>query len=152
MKSLTVSDIVAQLPASKQQFLAYIKNNNPKLYSHLMDIAAANLHVTLQGMGATPTTTTAPSNSFWDSITGAIKGIGTAASTIVPTILNAKTNQQILQTQLKLAEQGKPPLNTSQIQTPPTATVSFGTSKGVTYAMYGGLALIGIFIFSRLTK
>ena len=147
MNTVTITDLINSLPPAKRQFLAYVKHDNPKLYNALVTHAARELHVT---MGATPTAQSQQSTSFWDSLTSAVKGIGTAASTIVPTILNAKTNQQILQTQLKLAEQGKPPLNTSQITTPPTATVSFGTSKAVTYGMYAALGLLGVFLISKM--
>lgn len=150
MNFLQAQSMVNELPPAKRQFLQWLKNANPALYRKAMSEAAQKMASQMHGMGQTSTTST--TSSFWDSLTGTLKSIGTAASTIVPTILNAQTNQKILDTQLKLAQAGKPPLNTSQITTPPTATVSVGTSKAVTYAMYGGLALLGIFLVSKMAK
>lgn len=149
MNFLQAQGMVSNLPPAKQQFIHWLKNANPKLYREAVNEAVKKMQSS--GMGAT-TSTASQSSSFWDSLTGTLKSLGTAASTIVPTVLNAQTNQKILNTQLKLAEQGKPPLNTSQIQTPPTATVSFGTSPGIQMAMWAALGLGGIWLVSKMMK
>jgi len=150
---LKVQKEIKNLPHAKQLMLHWLASANPALYREVIDKAMQKMHGQMQGMGQTSTGSTSSSgSSFWDSLTSTIKGIGTAASTIVPTVMNAQTNKKILDTQLKLAEQGKPPLNTAQIQTPPTATVSFGTSPGIQMAMWAALGLGGIWLISRMAK
>jgi hypothetical protein len=151
---ISVKDMIDGLPPAKKQFVLWLQHANPKLFQHA--VAQAGKKVTMSvpsGMGATTSTATAPaSSSFWDSLTNTLSSIGTAASTIVPTVLNAQTNQKILDAQIKLAQAGKPPLNTSQITAPPTASFSIGTSPAMQYIMWGALGLGAVFLFMKLKK
>ena len=147
---ISVQDMIDGLPPAKKQFMVWLQRANPKLFQHAVAQAGKKVTMSLpSGMGATtPAATT--SNSFWDSLTNTLSSIGTAAGTIVPTILNAQTNSKILDAQIKLAQAGKPPLNTSQITAPPTASFSIGTSPAMQYIMWGALGLGAVFLFMKL--
>lgn len=149
---MNVNELIMSLPPAKRQFLQWLETANPSLYVKVIDEAGKRLATSgVAGLGQT-TTTTAASSSWWDSISNALKSIGTAASTIVPTVLNAQTQQKVLNLQLQRAASGLAPIDTSQITLPPTATATVGLSSGTTALLWGGVAVLGVFLLMRMSR
>lgn len=85
----------------RHKFLDWLRVNNPRVYSAMMD------NLRKQGLSA-----------YGDEL-GAIDwgSIASSIEKVAPAAVQAKAQYDVLKTQLKLAKQGKPPLDASQMTT-----------------------------------
>ncbi|HDJ86042.1 MAG TPA: hypothetical protein ENG77_02915 [Chromatiales bacterium] len=141
--------------------MLWLHGFNPSAY--LMAVTAANRSVArssrsmLSGL-----------DGWWDSISSAVSSLGSsvasAAKTVVPGLLQYEGQRKLLNLQISRANQGLPPLNTSQISLPPvqvrvspspqiteslSRAVEAGTSKTWMY-LAGAVVLVGgLWMFAR---
>jgi len=101
--------------ANRQKFLDWLQSTNPTAYTAIMRKAG------LQVMGADTNPVTNP--TMWESIVA-------GAKEIIPTLVQAKAQQQIFKAQMQRATQGLPPLQPAEYA--PTVRVQAGISPGIT--------------------
>jgi len=116
------------LTTPQKQFLTWMRLNEPRLYRAAASAAGNNSGLAAQDVGQ-------PSGgSWWDSFVG-------AAKQLVPVAIQARSQKQILDVQLRRAEQGLPPLQTSQIA--PTVQVQAGLTPALKKILIPALAIGG---------
>ncbi len=118
---------------SQKEFLSWLRRSNPAVYAGAKRRADAAM-----GLGAADT-----SINWWDSF---ISG----AKELVPVIVQARSQKNILDVQLRRAEQGLSPLNTSQIA--PTVQVQAGISPELKRLLIPALGIGAALLFYMMSK
>lgn len=113
---------------AQQQFVSWLQMNNPTLYKAT---------VSRVGMGDHDKTT------WWGSFIG-------AAKELTPIIVGARSQKKLLNVQMKRAQQGLPPLNTSEIA--PTVRVQAALSPDIKRIMIPALAVGGLLLLFFVMK
>ena len=133
---------------SQAQFLTWLKNNHPGLYSAALERAEVTRHEasTLSGLGA--------DESLWSKIVNGVSSLGT-------TYLALRNQKELLELNLERAKAGQPPLDAgatapvvrTQIDLPPhlMAQLQQGAADtGKKVLIYGGAALLGFIVLKKM--
>ncbi len=120
------------LTKTQQQFVKWMRVNEPRLYRAAAS-AAGSATGNTSVLSAADTGQPA-GGSWWDSFIG-------AAKQLVPVAIQARSQKRILDVQLRRAEQGLPPLQTSQIA--PTVNVQAGVTPDLKKILIPALAIGG---------
>jgi len=128
---------------SQAQFLTWLKNRHPELYSATIEQAEMS---TLSGLGA--------EESVWSKIVNGVSSLGT-------TYLALKNQKDLLALNLERAKAGQPPLDAgatapvvrTQIDLPPELMSQLqqgaaDTTKKI--LIYGGAGLLGFVLLKKL--
>lgn len=145
MSKIKMKVPVSNLPAGYPGFFAWVKRAHPGLYSQ----AVARVPQAFAGMGAmgltAPGEPTAQSQGIASKLLDTIKNLATVALPIY-------TQKKVLDMQLKRADAGLPPLDTSQISD--MTSVKVGVDEGTRNTglmVVGGIlaAILGYKLLSR---
>ncbi len=149
------------LTPAQQQFLQWLAKFNPTAYREATADASRSIarssRSILGGLGG-----------WWDAMGSALTSITAdaagAAKTVIPALLQYKTQRKVMAVQLARAQQGLAPLDVSQLRLPamqvqvspsPQVTarlvgaVSAGTRKTWIYAAMAVLVVGGIWVMTR---
>lgn len=135
---------------SKLQFLTWLKNRHPEVYE------SAILKADSSTLGEAQDTSNQNDTPWWQK---AVTGVIAAGSTY----LNLKAQRDALKMNLQRAEQGLPPVDTSEITQAPTVrtqvdlppeiitkvTESAGQNVNKMLMVGGGIALLAILVMSK---
>lgn len=115
---------------NQELFVDWLRENQPLVYRKAIQTTGV-------GLGATDKT------NWWDSFVGAVKDI-------VPIVIGARTQKRIINTQMKRAEQGLPPLDVDQMS--PTVRVQAGMTPAMKKILIPSLAIGAALILFMIMK
>ncbi len=128
------------LTRPQKQFLHWMKLNQPAVYAAAT--RSANETATLGAADTTPAPT--QGQGWWGNFID-------AAKQLVPVIVQAKSQKDILDVQLTRARQGLPPLNTSQIA--PTVQIQAGLTPALKRVLVPAMMIgVGLLFFMMSKK
>lgn len=132
---------------ARQQYLSWLRSREPALYDAAMQYAAQHQTPTLGDVssdlanGQSAVTNT----SLWDKIIDGVSKLGTA-------YLGYKSSKDLVKINTQRAQQGLPPLDSSEYGVGVNVGLNSGTRNDITqWLLIGGGIIVGVLLLKKLT-